>query len=600
MQKLKECAKTEWFRIRLMFRADTKSAVMIALFILGSSFVPVLSAWIWKILVEMLCGIYNANSNLYGTKLWLWLGLFLAAHFYSVITCPFSNSMTYKIERTSKYELSQMVLQKLADIDMEFYDDPEKQDALFAAQRSEIYISGAITTTYRIITETIALISCVALFLSANVWIGLLFMVTYVPGTIVAYKQNKSSAELTYQQVPYEREKNYYKYILTGEYYSKELRLYRLKEYFADKYYAMWGKIFKGRKTVFVKGLIGKLLTGILSYGGLAGVIVFSVYEVLMGNETLGTLVMFVELAKSVGDKINFISSSIAYEMEFVHPKMQCFETFLNYKNKIADGGRTQIDNCPEIEFQNVFFKYPGSEKYTIKDVSFKVQSGKKTALVGENGAGKSTIIKLLLRFYKPEKGRILIDHKDIEEYSLDALYRVFGVCFQDVSKYALTLKENIILSGMERDEEMLNKVISAVSLEDVVRDNAAGYDALLTREFDDKGIELSGGQWQKLAIARAFYRNSGVILLDEPSSALDPEAEDQIFRSIKNLCKDKSGIIISHRLSSMTMADNIVVLDGGSVLEQGTHEDLMHKDGKYAMLYKIQAEKYKGGIFGA
>lgn len=227
--------------------------------------------------------------------------------------------------------------------------------------------------------------------------------------------------------------------------------------------------------------------------------------------------------------------------------------------------------------------------------MDLKIPSGQKIALVGLNGAGKTTIVNLLLRFYVPQSGQILIDGRDISEYSEKELYGLFGVCFQGVNKYAMTMRENIGISDIGRmnDEADINAAAVAAGADKICAELPDGLDTNLTRRFYDTGSELSGGQWQKVALARAFFRDSRFIILDEPSSALDPEAEDHIFSSFEKLCANKGGILISHRLSSIMMVDEVVLLKNGRVAERGTHRNLMELNGEYAALYRLQAEKY-------
>lgn len=223
-------------------------------------------------------------------------------------------------------------------------------------------------------------------------------------------------------------------------------------------------------------------------------------------------------------------------------------------------------------------------------------------ALIGVNGAGKTTIVRLLLRFYEPQSGQILLNGTDIREYTMASLWSVFGVCFQSVEHYAMKLRENVTISDIEReyDIEALNTSAHLSGLDRVIEDWKDGWDTLMTRKFSDDGKELSGGQWQKVGLSRAFFGNADIVILDEPSSALDAEAEDVIFSSFATLCRDKGGILISHRLSSVMMVDKILYINGGRLTEYGTHSELMKKNGEYAKLYRLQAEKYIGGVSNA
>ena len=249
-----------------------------------------------------------------------------------------------------------------------------------------------------------------------------------------------------------------------------------------------------------------------------------------------------------------------------------------------------------DIEFQDVSFRYPGTDNLVLDGLSFRIHNAEKVALVGVNGAGKSTIVKLLLRLYEPDSGRILINGRDVHEYDISSYRKKFAACFQNVVHYSLTCAENIALSDMARlnDNEAIRKAAKASGLGGIHEGGKEKLATPLTRRFSNEGVELSGGQWQKVGIARAFFRDVPFVLLDEPSSALDPKAEDEIFSSFAALCGDKSGIIISHRLSSVMLVDTILFLENGKIKESGTHEELMRLGGTYAKMYAMQAEKYR------
>ena len=305
---------------------------------------------------------------------------------------------------------------------------------------------------------------------------------------------------------------------------------------------------------------------------------------------------LYISLALAAGSSFSLMLNQVVGHLQYCIPEVNRFLDFLQYDNTIEYGNENKAPERPIIEFKNVSFRYPASDKCVLKNVSFKMEYGEKIALLGINGSGKTTLIKLLLRFYKPESGEILINGINIWDYSKEAYSKIFGTCFQEINKYALSLRENIALSRMEEkdDEERIKFAASASGADKIACSLENAYDADMTRNFNDNGAELSGGQWQKVAISRAFFSNAPVIILDEPSSALDPEAEDEIFRSFKKLCVNKSGILISHRLSSSILVDKIILLENGNLIESGTHDTLIEKNGRYAELYRLQADKYK------
>ena len=247
------------------------------------------------------------------------------------------------------------------------------------------------------------------------------------------------------------------------------------------------------------------------------------------------------------------------------------------------------------IEFKNVSFAYPGTEKYVLKNINATFKPSESVVLVGLNGAGKTTLIKLLTRLYDPTEGVICLDGRDIREYDVEALYDMYGIVFQDFGRYAESAAENIEFGDVRRvhDREDVVSAAEKGNSKDFIEALPKGFDTPLTRMFEEDGIELSGGQWQKLSISRAFYKNSDILILDEPTAALDPMAEKEVFDRFAELSRDKITIFVSHRLSSATTAGKIIVLENGEVIEEGTHEQLMALGGKYNLLFTTQAERY-------
>lgn len=396
--------------------------------------------------------------------------------------------------------------------------------------------------------------------------------------------------------VPENRKKDYYRSLLTSAKMAKDVRLYNLTEYFKDKYNSLWISIREKRYKVFKKGAVRSFAVSLLTTVGTIVIIISCVYSVLNEAMTLGEMSLYISLALAAGSSFSLMLNQVIGHLQYCIPEVNRFLDFLQYDNTIEYGNENKAPERPIIEFKNVSFRYPASDKYVLKNVSFKMEYGEKIALLGINGSGKTTLIKLLLRFYKPESGEILVNGVNIWDYSKEAYSKIFGTCFQEINKYALSLRENIALSRMEEkdDEERIKFAASASGADKIACSLENAYDADMTRNFNDNGAELSGGQWQKVAISRAFFSNAPVIILDEPSSALDPEAEDEIFRSFKKLCVNKSGILISHRLSSSILVDKIILLENGNLIESGTHDTLIENNGRYAELYRLQADKYK------
>jgi ABC-type multidrug transport system fused ATPase/permease subunit len=350
--------------------------------------------------------------------------------------------------------------------------------------------------------------------------------------------------EFSIYEVPLNRKKNYYKSLLTQSFAAKDLRLYNLTGRYKEIYNGLWSGIRKERTKIFEENTISSFLASLFSYAGIVSIIIFSVHLVMNGTMSIGTFALYIGLSQAIGEKFKYIFVCIMCQKEITAPRIIRLINFLNYENKIKDNGKKEITNLSAIEFKNVFFKYPNCQNYVLKGFNLRIAKGKKIALIGINGAGKSTIVKLLLRFYEPESGQIMINGEDIHQYSLDELHKIFAVCFQDINTYSLTFKENIALSDIDRIDniENIKKAARASGADKILNNLPLGLDTDMTRNFNNEGVELSGGQWQKVALARAFFKKSDFIILDEPTASLDPEAEDYLFRSFKWLCRDKGG----------------------------------------------------------
>ncbi len=596
IQTIKKTVKTEWFLVKLLFDTNAVLGTVFCALTFIQYIIPVVNVWIWKLALDELTVIYQRGSSDF--RIWIYIGIYLLMQILLSLLPQISGIIYGVIERKASYKLDMTIMQKTATVDTSFFDAPENYDLLAAAQTSEQYISGNMTWAVGTITRIISFVTGLIMFLSYNPALGLIYIATYIPGAIISYKHRAKVDQWSIDNIPETRKKNYYKSILTSNLTAKDLRLYDLSEHFRAKYNEIWDKIRAEREKLFVKGSINMFLASLLTYCGIVVIIILSVKSVLADGMLIGSLALYVGLAQTTGENFKHIIEDVACQIEIDVPHVINYIKFLEYENIIKDSGTHIIPARPDVEFRNVSFKYPGNETYTIKNLSFKICGGKKIALIGVNGAGKTTIVKLLLRFYEPESGSILIGGRDIREYSFTELYKMFGVCFQDIQTYSLSLRENIAVSDISRltDDDAVISAACASKANGIYESLPDGLNVQMTRRFDNNGIELSGGQWQKIALARAFFRDSQFIILDEPSSALDPEAEDYVFSSFGRLCKDKGGILISHRLSSIMMVDEIILLDGGTLLESGTHDELIKKNGKYAEMYRLQAQKYTGG----
>ncbi len=596
IKKLNDIMSAEKYALKLIFESSKPLAVIYMLGYLIDYPTALLGTYLWKLIIDRIADVYSGFSGV--RELWILLCIYLGINlFKDIVMKVVFGVVKPEIESRSRKILDVRVMRKMATLDEYFFDDPENRDMISVAGKSKQQISGDMTYLVRELILVITFAAGLVMFISASPIVAVVYLTTCIPSIIINTRNKTKMDRFSISSVPETRKKDYYRSILTGKAYAQEIRLFGTAEYFKERYNELWNKIRNARYEIFKKGNRLSCVSVTIHWLGWMFLIVYSVYEVLKGNYTLGTLSMLVSLSGRVGGQFTALAISVPNRINITVPHINCFRSFIEYKNKGKTDGELKIETLPDIEFRDVCFAYPNSDKNVINHLDLIIPAGRKIALVGLNGAGKTTIVKLLLRFYEPQSGNILLGGRDISEYSLKELYRMFGVCFQDVNAYSMTARENIALSDIGRlgcDDDLMNAArLSGADC--IIADFASGIASDLTRKFSDGGYSLSGGQWQKIALARAFFRDSKFIILDEPSSALDPEAEDHIFSSFKKICKGRGGILISHRLSSIMMVDEVVLLKDGRVIEKGSHAELMEKGGEYADLYNMQAEKYIG-----
>ena len=396
------------------------------------------------------------------------------------------------------------------------------------------------------------------------------------------------------------RAMNYYSDLMVNKDYAKEIRILGLGDTFISKYRVVFKKYFGGLKRLAVRETLSRIVVGLIYTLTSAVLFVYVAYEVVFGAGMIGDYSLYTGALTSVATYVTTIITATATIYEgtlFIDNMMSFMREERTVVSTATEPLVPERGVCHTMELKNVSFRYPGAKRYVIKNLNLSFSSGDSVVLVGLNGAGKTTLIKLITRLYDVTEGEILLDGKNIKEYSPEEYYDLFGIIFQDFGKYAQTVSENIEFGDVSREHER-EKVIEAATAgnaNEFISRLPVKYDTPLTRMFEEDGIELSGGQWQKLSVARAFYKNSDILILDEPTASLDALAEEEIFGQFSRLSEGKISIFVSHRLSSAVTAGKIVVLDDGELVEVGTHEELMARGGKYYKLFSTQAHRYTG-----
>ncbi len=494
-----------------------------------------------------------------------------------------------------------MIIGKSKEVDLSSFDDPEFYEKLENANReASMRPIGILTASFNVISAIISAVSFVAVLATLHPIAPILIVVSAIPGAIVNFAyRNKNFRYIRFHSKE-RRQMNYYSNLMVNKDRVKEIKILGLGDTFIDNYKNVFAKYYKGLKSLIIKEGIISILIGLLSTVVSSVLFIYVAYSVIFGQGMVGDYSLYSGARSSVASYVTTLLTSTVtiYEGTLFIDNMI---TFMNEEPKIIPQSSTPL--IPErgvehtVVFENVSFKYPGTENYVINNINLTLNHGESVVLVGLNGAGKTTLIKLLTRLYDPTEGRILLDGRDLREYDPAALYDLFGIIFQDFGHYSETATENIRIGDVNRpcnmeEIELAARRSGAYAFIETMPDR---FDTPLTRVFEENGAELSGGQWQKLSIARAFYKESDILILDEPTSALDPLAEREVFDQYTALAKGKISVFVSHKLSSAVTADNIVVLENGQIAEMGSHEELMNKKGRYFNLFSVQAERYAG-----
>lgn len=496
------------------------------------------------------------------------------------------------------------IMNKSHELDLQYFDLPEFYEKLENANREAgIRPIQVITKTFTAASTLIELISYIAVMATAP-GLGLaafIIMAVSLPSAIISFIYRKRNFNYKRRRSKDRREMNYYSDVLVNKDIVKEVRIFGLTDFFADKFKKVFGEYFRGLRALILSESLWQIALGIVSvivnlfFCGIVALRVLS-GEIMLGDYTLYTGAIM-SIATCIATLIS--TSAGVYEGTlFIDNLMYFMNKSPGIVPTVTPGAKVKRNAPHTIEFKNVSFHYPGSERCVLQNINITFSPGQTTVLVGLNGAGKTTLIKLLTRLYDPTDGVILLDGRDIREYDLESLYGMFGIIFQDFGRYAVTVGENISFGDLSLtpSHDSLMEAARQSNADGFIEKLPQGIDTPLTRQFARTGSELSGGQWQKLAIARAFYSRSDILVLDEPTASLDPLAEQEIFNEFDRLRSGKMSIFVSHRLSSATTAGQIIVLEGGRVVEKGTHKELMDQKGKYYNLFSVQAKRYVEG----
>lgn len=560
---------------------------------------PIMNAFISKTLVNELISIFGSKSL---SSLLSVLGILFMQFAYLVLSrmaTQFKSTLSTLAGEMVTSHIRVKIARKTEEIDLANFDRPEFYEKLENANREAS--SRPITilsSTLTLFSSVISTISFVVSLAALNPFIPFLLILLALPSAIINFAYRKITFKYIKEHTTDRRRMNYFTGILTNRDNNKEIKLLDLHDVFIEKYKNLFTVYFNGLKKIHIRECALHILVYILSTLFNCLFLFFIAYKVCFDNLLVGDFTFYSTALTSVLTGVAAIvtNSSKVYEGTlFIDNMME----FMDVKPSIVPNVSPAIipnkNTAHTIEFKNVSFSYPGVNRKIIDNLNLTLDGGKSYALVGLNGAGKTTLIKLMTRLYDPTEGEILLDGKNIKNYDVKELYSLYGIVFQDFSKYAVTARENITFGAIhqEYNQDRLEYAAKQSASYEFISNLPDKFETPLIRFFDKNATDLSIGQWQKISIARAFYKDSEILILDEPTASLDPIAEADIFKQFDTLRSGKTTLFVSHRLSSATAADEIIVMQGGRILEQGDHKQLMQKQGAYYNLFTLQAEKY-------
>ncbi len=576
------------------------------------AFVPLATLWVAKLIIDQVVGLAQTPGGSLAL-LWRVVALELGIVVVGEILARASSLVESLLGDLFSNHISVRLMRHAATLDLEQFEDPQFYDHLERARRQTTGRIGLIAMLLSMAQDVLTLLSLGAALIVHNPWLLILLAVAILPSFLGETHFASLSYSLLFRWTPERRELDYLRYVGASDKTAKEVQMFGLAGWLSDRYAELAQRYYDENKRLSIrKGIVSALLS-IIGTLGYYGAYVSILLRAVAGSISLGTLTFLAAAFGRSRDLIQrlLLSASDIYEQSLYLRDLFVFFEMQPTIHSRAGAGPVPVPVRQGFVFENVGFRYPGSDRWAIRGVNLSIQPGERIALVGENGAGKTTITKLLARLYDPSEGRILLDGVDLRDYDLASLRAAIGVIFQDFVRYDMRFDENIGVGQIHGVTEYLAQVrdgtaeMPGVPPEALVaaseRSLASsllprfpdGYRQMLGRRFDD-GVDLSGGEWQKIALARAYMRSAQLLILDEPTAALDARAEYEVFVRFNQLMEGRMAVVISHRFSTVRMADRIVVLGEGRVVESGTHESLVAEGGIYAELFAMQAIGYR------
>jgi ATP-binding cassette subfamily B protein len=580
----------------IVWEAGRVVVVLGVVFRVIAAVLPLGLLWITKLIIDGIVHAITAHQAVAARLWWLVAAEFSLAVFGSVLSRGIDFLDALLADKYTRH-VSVLVMKHAAQLDLAAYEDPVFYDRLERARVQATDRLGMIQSIGRLVQQVITTASLSIAIMLFSPWLLLML----IAGVVPAFLGESHFAFLGYaknfRQTPIRRQLDYLRVLGGSKEAAKELKLFGLAPFLTERFSRLSNQIYDEDVSLARRRLVAGSFLSMIGTAGYYSAYVFVIWRTISGVLSIGELTFLagsIQQASSNIQQIFSTVSSIADQALFLTDLIAFFEM------RPAIASKPNALPVPRpitrgFEFRNVTFRYPGSSRLVLDGLNFHFRSGERIALIGENGEGKTTIVKLLTRLYDPLEGQVLLDGVDLREYNLEDLYQEIGVIFQDFMRYEMTARDNIAVGRIEQigDLPLLQQSAQKSMADEVIGRLPYGYEQMLGRRFDG-GVDLSGGEWQKVALARAYLRDAQILILDEPTAALDARSEFEVFQRFAELTAGKMALFISHRFSTVRMADRIVVLEHGRIAEDGDHEQLTRLGGRYAEMFELQAASYR------
>jgi ATP-binding cassette subfamily B protein len=603
--------------VKLVWQTHRGLTAAMLLLRLARAFIPVALLWIGKLIIDSVVAARGGNLNT--PQLWRLVAFEIILAFTSDALARVSSVVESLLGDLFSNRTSVLMMQHAALLDLYQFENPAFYDQLERARRQTTGRIGLLALLLSMSQDSLTLISLAGALLVYSPWLLLLLAVAVVPGFLGEAHYASLEYSLLFRRTPERRQLDYLRYLGASDRPAKEIQMFGLASWLVDRYRKLSDRFYRENKSLTIRKSIVATALSVVGLLGYYGAYVVILLRAVSGAITLGSLTF---LAASFMRSRDLIQRLLSGAGEIYSQSLYLKDLFDFFETKPMITSRPGALAVPRplqtgFALENVGFRYPESEMWALRGVNLSLQPGERLALVGGNGAGKTTLVKLLARLYDPTEGRILLDGRDLRDYDIESLRRNLGVIFQDFYRYDLRFDENIGVGEIEQVRDYVDATNGErlhandpdrngdpppVSIVSAAEKSLAAsllprlpekYKQLLGRRFDG-GVDLSGGEWQKIALARAYMRDAQLLILDEPTASLDARAEYEVFRRFAGLMEGRMAVIISHRFSTVRMADRIVVLDEGRIVEEGSHDSLIARGGLYHELFALQAQGYR------